>query len=216
MSVKTWQDGFVNEPDRAAAAGQTDQAPARAIADAETLRALADPLRLRILFTLMQRDDGALPIMSVKEIAVSLGEPQTKLYRHVKHLEAAGLIKAVASRVVSGIVEQRYQACQSDLMPATTPDEEKKLSTPEAEAASAAVLEWYRSRFFAARRSGLAASGRPKPILGMNTAKVTPAMATEIQQRLQQVLNDLTTAEADAEANGAETVTVNVLVGYFS
>jgi DNA-binding transcriptional ArsR family regulator len=205
----------VNDPDRAAAPGQADQAPARAIADAETLRALADPLRLRILFTLMQRDDDALPVMSVKEIAASLGEPQTKLYRHVKHLEAAGLIKAVASRVVSGIVEQRYQACQSDLRLGTTPDDEPKPS-PEAEAATAAVLEWYRSRFFAARRSGLAASGRAEPMLGMNTAKVTPAMATEIQQRLGQVLGDLTTAEADAKANGAETVTVNVLVGYFS
>jgi DNA-binding MarR family transcriptional regulator len=41
--------------------------------------------------------------MSVKELAEELGEPQTKLYRHVKQLEAAGLIRIAASRMVSGI-----------------------------------------------------------------------------------------------------------------
>jgi DNA-binding transcriptional ArsR family regulator len=38
--------------------------------------------------------------MSVKELAQHLGEPQTKLYRHVKQLEAAGLIEVAATRMV--------------------------------------------------------------------------------------------------------------------
>ena len=54
-------------------------------------------------------------VMSVKELAAELGEPQTKLYRHVKQLESTGLIRVAASRLVSGILEQRYQACQTDL-----------------------------------------------------------------------------------------------------
>ena len=53
--------------------------------------------------------------MSVKELAQHLGEPQTKLYRHVKQLEAAGLIEVAATRMVSGILEQRYRARQRDL-----------------------------------------------------------------------------------------------------
>ena len=56
-----------------------------------------------------------LPIMSVKELAAELGQPQTKLYRHVRQLEAVGLIKVASTRMVSGILEQRYQACQQDL-----------------------------------------------------------------------------------------------------
>src|SRR5215475_8348684 len=87
----------------------------RSVASVDMLRALADPTRLAILSALMERQDE-LPVMSVKELAARLGEPQTKLYRHVRQLEAAGLIRVASTRLVSGIVEQRYQASQRDLM----------------------------------------------------------------------------------------------------
>jgi DNA-binding transcriptional ArsR family regulator len=81
----------------------------RTITDLETLRLLADPLRLSIL--------GAFPPlarrpMSVKEIAEKIDEGQTKLYRHVKKLEEAGLLRMVETRVVSGIIEKRYLPAQ--------------------------------------------------------------------------------------------------------
>ncbi len=81
----------------------------RIITDLETLRLLADPLRLSIL--------GAFPPMarhpmSVKEIAEQIDEGQTKLYRHVKKLEEAGLLRVVETRVVSGIIEKRYLPAQ--------------------------------------------------------------------------------------------------------
>jgi len=221
--VNMWQDGAVNNADGPVAGG-TGQGSTRAISDAETLRALADPLRLRILSTLMQRHDGELPVMSVKELAADLGEPQTKLYRHVKHLESAGLIKAVSSRVVSGIVEQRYQACQSDLSLGTELDEREKAGA-DAEAAAAAVLELYRSEFFAAYRSSLAAADaagvaererRRDTMLSMSVIRVPRAKAAEIQARLQQMAADLTEAESQAAADGPDTVTVNVLLGYYN
>ena len=85
----------------------------REIDTVEGLRALADPVRLAILAALdAQGPDAALPVLSVKELARRLDEPQTKLYRHVKQLEAAGLIHVAATRMVSGILEQRYQASQ--------------------------------------------------------------------------------------------------------
>src|ERR1700742_4407583 len=88
----------------------------REIDSVEGLRPLADPVRLAILSALDTRSrDGELPVMSVKELAQHLGEPQTKLYRHVKQLEAAGLIEVAATRMVSGILEQRYQACLREL-----------------------------------------------------------------------------------------------------
>ncbi len=58
-----------------------EQPGVREIDTVEGLRALADPVRLAILSALDTRvPDGALPVMSVKELAQRLGEPQTKLY----------------------------------------------------------------------------------------------------------------------------------------
>ena len=84
----------------------------RVINDAEALKALADPLRLRILHVAMGDPRRA---WSVKEIAAQLDQPVTKLYHHVKQLEQAGLIVDVETRVVSGIVEHRYQTGQMGL-----------------------------------------------------------------------------------------------------
>src|SRR5690242_6610077 len=81
---------------------------------------MADPIRLAILAALMKSRRN-LPVMSVKELAAELGEPQTKLYRHVRQLEAAGLIRVASTRMVSGILEQRYQASQRDLAQAEDP-----------------------------------------------------------------------------------------------
>jgi len=191
----------------------------RAVTNVETLKALADPIRLNLLSVLMNDSTGELPVRSVKELAAELGEPQTKLYRHVKQLEAVGLIRVVSSRLVSGIVEQRYQACQSDLMfgPGLTDDEK---GSSESEAAVAALLEIYRSRFFAARRAGqIPSSASPpaepyrKEVLSVAEAWVPVARAAAIRQRLQDVIDDLA---QPSEGPSPGTVQVSVLIGYFS
>ncbi|HEY2270221.1 MAG TPA: helix-turn-helix domain-containing protein, partial [Streptosporangiaceae bacterium] len=87
----------------------------RTVDDVDVLKAMADPTRMAILAALM-RTRRDLPVRSVKELAAELGEPQTKLYRHVRQLEAAGLIRVASTRMVSGILEQRYQASQRDLV----------------------------------------------------------------------------------------------------
>jgi len=84
----------------------------RVIDDAEALKALGDPLRLRMLHTVMREPRRT---WSVKEIAASLDQPVTKLYHHLKLLEQVGLIVDVENRVVSGIVEHRYQTGQLSL-----------------------------------------------------------------------------------------------------
>lgn len=84
----------------------------RIVDDADALKALGDALRLRILHTVMREPRRA---WSVKEIAAKLDQPVTKLYHHVKQLEQVGLIVDVESRVVSGIVEHRYQTGQLSL-----------------------------------------------------------------------------------------------------
>jgi hypothetical protein len=84
----------------------------RVIDNADALKAIADPLRVRMLQLMMVGYDRS---WSVKEVAVELGQPVTKLYHHVKLLETADLIRDVESRIVSGIVEHRYRACQRSM-----------------------------------------------------------------------------------------------------
>lgn len=191
----------------------------RAVTDVETLKALADPTRLALLAALMRPAPGGPRVMSVKELAAEIGEPQTKLYRHVKHLEAADLIRAASSRLVSGILEQRYQACQHDLTlgPGLTHDEK---SGDESQAMVAAVLDRYRSRFFAARRaeqsSAAQASPGPadlRPMLSMVETRVPATRAAAIRERLQEVIRELSQAPDDDDAGG---VLVEVLIGFSS
>ena len=134
----------------------------RQVSDVETLKAMADPTRLAILTALMGRNRAHMRVMSVKELAAELGEPQTKLYRHVKQLEAAGLIHVAASRLVSGILEQRYQASQRDLMfgPGLLQD---PAVADESELVAVALLERFRTQFFAAHRAGLIVPGDYPP-----------------------------------------------------
>src|SRR5438034_950476 len=89
--------------------------PIRYVEDVETMRVLADPLRIAILRTLMTDAEFQPPVMSAKELSAALGEPQTKLYRHLKQLEEVGLITIAETRLVSGIVEQRYRTGQISL-----------------------------------------------------------------------------------------------------
>ncbi|MBC7811611.1 MAG: helix-turn-helix domain-containing protein [Burkholderiales bacterium] len=69
----------------------------------DTLKVLADRLRMRVL-ALLGHDS-----LTVKEMAKRLSLTPTKLYYHVNLLEEHGLIRVVDTRIVSGIIEKRYQ-----------------------------------------------------------------------------------------------------------
>ena len=84
----------------------------RVVSDATALKALSDPLRLRVFHLLMRHAHRS---WTVKEIAAEVDQPPTKLYHHIKLLEQADLIRDVETRVVSGIVEHRYQTAQRSL-----------------------------------------------------------------------------------------------------
>lgn len=88
----------------------------REVTDIEVLRVLSDPLRIAILRTLMADAEVSPRVMSAKDLAAALDEPQTKLYRHLKQLEDAKLIEVAETRVVSGITEQRYRTGQLNLV----------------------------------------------------------------------------------------------------
>jgi DNA-binding transcriptional ArsR family regulator len=203
-----------------AASGQ--QPPASHV---DVLKALADPLRLNMLYALT-RDRGPGPrAMTVKELAAELGEPQTKLYRHIKHLESAGLIRAVTSRVVSGIVEYRYQASQADMIMGDDLTDEEKLS-PEAEALTAAALELYRRQYFATRRARPVSGDDPEPhrrsVMAIADGMVPAARAAQIYDLLYQLLEEVAESDRDhrrdhrADGAAGDLVPVNLLIGYFT
>src|SRR3984957_20036745 len=197
--VKTWQDGSM--------ADMAEQPGVRGIDTVEGLRALADPVRLAILSALNRRaPDGELPVMSVKELAKELGEPQTKLYRHVKQLEVAELIEVAATRMVSGIQEQRYRARQSDLRLSAALFRQH---TDESEAAVRSAFDTFLTDFFdQARKEGWPDEGPEKPILVVFDDQVSPASAERIRARL----GELKQALAEAELGYVQ---LNVALGFY-
>jgi len=192
---------------------EAEPQPVRTVDNVEVLKALADPTRQAILTALMKTRD--LPVMSVKELAAELGEPQTKLYRHVRQLEAAGLIKVAATRLVSGILEQRYQACQQDL---TFGQGFLREHAGQADAALQVALDRYRDGFLTA----IQADRRPaddvpaeesygKPMMFMSDVKIPAAKAAELRSRLEELIEGV---KAD-QTEDPEGVPVNLLLGYY-
>lgn len=186
----------------------------RVVSDADGLKALADPTRLAILAALMG-NGPELPVMSVKELAAELGEPQTKLYRHVRVLEAAGLVKVAATRIVSGIVEQRYQACQRDL---TFGPGMLRKHRSETEAIARAMVDRFSDGFFAASASGpFPADDLPadqayrKSTYFASETTISRARASELRAKIDE-LTDLVNGDRD-DPDG---VPVRLLVGYYS
>jgi DNA-binding transcriptional ArsR family regulator len=186
----------------------------RNVKDVEVLKAMADPTRLAILTALMKPGQD-LPVRSVKELAAELGEPQTKLYRHVRQLEAAGLIRVAGTRLVSGILEQRYQACQRDLVL-----DRGFLSEHADESAVAvqAVLDRYRDGFFAAFRADRLRTGEVapedsyrRPLLYFSDHRVSPAQAAELRSKLEEIMAGL----KDAQTEDPDGVTVNLMIGCY-
>jgi DNA-binding transcriptional ArsR family regulator len=176
----------------------------RTITDLETLRTLADPLRLSIL--------GAFPpggvarrSMSVKEIAEKIDEGQTKLYRHVKKLEEAGLIRVVETRVVSGIIEKRYRPAQKRLMIegdllAQEPEPEDYADT------LAAMLEATRNRLRTEIRAGRVPLTTPaegpdlSPQIGSIRMNMTPERYAQLRAKVTDLLENLGPSDESPDA----------------
>jgi DNA-binding transcriptional ArsR family regulator len=204
----------VTEQDSAPSADQV--AEKADISTVDQLKALADPTRLAILETLMGTSPAPLRVMSVKELAAELHEPQTKLYRHVRVLESAGLIRVAATRMVSGIAEQRYQACQRDLDFAAGL---MRQHVDEAEALLRTVFDQFRNGFLAARRASPPheddksdATSLRTSVLIFGSARRTPAQVAEMRARLTETVSAYFDCD---DSDEPDAVLMNLLVGDF-
>jgi len=210
-----WQDEAVD--DHPGEAEPAAPAATRTVDSVDSLRAMADPTRLAILTTLMQPRHDELPVMSAKELAAELGEPQTKLYRHIRQLEAAGLVRVAATRVVSGILEQRYQACQRDL---EFGGGFLREHVDDTEAAIQAMLNAFRDGYFAAFRDpDLAPDAVPaeeayrRPRLFAAESRVSRATAQQFNAKLDELIQWL---GSESKQDPDDAVTINALIVYYA
>jgi DNA-binding transcriptional ArsR family regulator len=199
--VRIWQDGAMTE---SSADRERDPQAVRTVTDVAMLKAMADPTRLAILTALMH-GGAQLPVMSVKELAEQLGEPQTKLYRHVRQLETAGLIRVAATRMVSGILEQRYQAAQHDL---TFGPGFLREHPGETRSATTAVLERFRDGVLDSLATA-DESSRPVVFLA-SEPRFSRARAEELKARLKEVMDFV-----EAGGDDPDGIEVNLLMGMY-
>ena len=80
----------------------------------EQLRAIADELRSRIVEALIHKP------MTVTQLGEMLGQAPAKIHYHVRELERVGLIRLVATREKSGILEKYYRAIARSLTASKT------------------------------------------------------------------------------------------------
>jgi DNA-binding transcriptional ArsR family regulator len=181
--------------------------PEMRIANADTLRAISDPTRMRILETMVQRQD---PPWSVKELAAALGVPQTRLYHHVEQLLTHDLVRPVERRVVSGIIETRYRVA------ALSFQLDRRLFEGDADASTqllphtlATMFDTARDEIEAAMRSGAndppGGEGEERVLVARSLTRLTPARATEFRRRLAALQEEFAGEEPGVEPEpGAE------------
>ena len=198
----------------------------RLIDDVDTLKALADPLRTAILRVTMDRTQSPQPrSWTAKELAVELGEPQTKLYRHIKQLEQCGLLRVEGTRLVSGIVEQRYVAAQTDIEIGRDFLDRNATSDDKADL-FAAGMDAYRRELLAAVRSGKVdlqaqsttdASYR-RPVLAYADLRLPAHRAAEFRDRLALLVEEFLPEPAECAPKpsdaDADAVNINFIVGF--
>lgn len=194
--------------------------PVRVVRDVGALKALSDPLRLAIMQALMNGAARVPRVLSVKELAAELGQPQTRLYHHVKQLEAHELITVAESRVVSGITEHRYRAGQFELRldPALVNDPRNADDTV---AALRSSFDEFTAGFFAALQAGRIRyadepspeARHPRQITVVADQMLPVSRAADFRDRLGVLVEDFLkpTGEVDEP-----TVPVHVMMVFYS
>ncbi|GAB4309057.1 MAG: hypothetical protein Kow00117_02390 [Phototrophicales bacterium] len=153
----------------------------------ETLKVIADPLRLNIVEYLAEPG-------TVKEVAEKIGKPPTKLYYHFNLLEKHGIIRMVDTRIVSGIVEKHYQATAHryrlahGLLSPTQVDQNLDVTI-------SGVVGDIRNDVLDSIHAGVIDTSENAPahkrlILAQSRAILTPELAEEFYQRLQELMEE--------------------------
>jgi DNA-binding transcriptional ArsR family regulator len=196
----------------------------RQIDDAATMKALADPLRLRIMRALGRGAHEKPRVMTVKQLAEELGEPTTKLYRHMKQLLAVNLIQVAELRLVGGIVEQHYRVAQKGwgVNPERPTVDRESLLEDDLLGVVGAGVEEYFSRYEAALHTGrthlLAKDNLEHPPHIRSVGSITDfrmprERAAEFAERFHGLVEEF---HGEPHTRGADTVQVNLLAFFYA
>ncbi|MFE4519953.1 ArsR/SmtB family transcription factor [Kitasatospora sp. NPDC056783] len=190
----------------------------RQVADVAALKALADPLRLAILGALQSAEDRPL---TAKEIAAALDEPQTKLYRHIKQLEKAGLVLVAGTRLVSGIVESRYRAAQASIRLAPGMFTADSPGRSDAYEAIVAAMDRVRADFRVRIAEGRLDFGRPtdgsgRPPYGLFAdfaMRLSPERLERLRSQLAEIFDELNEEGPSASEDALDVTAFTLLYG---
>jgi|UniRef100_A0A7C4PZU3 DNA-binding transcriptional ArsR family regulator len=83
---------------------ENDLQPVFDVNDLQTMKVLVSRLRLKVLRVLIEQP------CTIREVARELNIPPNRLYYHFGLLEQCGAIRVVETRLIAGIVENRYRA----------------------------------------------------------------------------------------------------------
>jgi DNA-binding transcriptional ArsR family regulator len=185
------------------------------IADLETVRVVADPTRLRILELLV------LEPQTVKRLAAALDLPQTKLYYHINLLEEHGLVRVVATRVVSGIIEKQYGATarsyrvDQSLLALSAPGRDDTVDLM-----LATILDGLRGDLKRGLAAGLLELGDDAPAerrvtIGRVPVRLTPERGAELHRRLDELIKEYCPNPGELGAPAPGTQIYQLFIAFF-
>ncbi len=183
--------------------GQFEPAPSLEISDLEALKIMSDSLRVRLVDLLRQAP------ATVKQLASALELAPRSLYYHINLLERHGLIRVVATRLVSGIQEKTYRATAylfvyQDLSPAG-PGAADRAQEVVISSFFGATLEELRESI----RAGRIDPGHDAPAAQALCAtwsllRLTPDQAASLTARLAALLDDYPRYQGTADPDGSQ------------
>lgn len=131
---------------------------------------------------------------SVKELAVAMDVPVTRLYYHVKKMAEAGVITVVDERKVGAILEKVYQTTARSYLPGKELLAKGHEPFELAKVTAGVVLDPARidaENALAAHFAGDSAYESLAGALGRAHAMMTPARAKEFTEKLQELLDEM-------------------------
>lgn len=169
------------------------------ITDVETLKTIAHPQRIDIVRLLDEPK-------TVKQVADALDADPTKLYYHVRLLEKAGIIRVVATNVVSGIIEKQYQAIAHSFQMAEELTSAENFTPDDLEQVVSSVLDTTRTTMRRALRDGLINLEEKSPhraIMAGYGLSLTTEQVLEFEQQMQALLDQVSQWSTENQGEGS-------------
>jgi len=170
------------------------------IKNLEQLRLLSDPLKLSLIQVFAEAEG------TVASAAEALGEPQTKLYRHVDALLEAGLIEVTRERPKRGTVERWFRTVARRFTVA-----DGLLSSEESGAEAESVRNLLRGAEAEILQALQDKDEAVAPTVARARAHVSPAQLEGLRERLFAWLEALEEEDSDE----AESVEVGAMIALY-